>query len=167
MQALYVNTDKDTLQEAWNGKTPSIFLAGPTPRSEDVPSWRPEALEILKTKGFTGNVFIPEDMGAERYADYDGQINWEWNGLDAATVQVYWVPRDLATMPAFTTNVEFGLYAASGKCVLGYPKGAPKMRYLHALAEKFNMPVVHTLEETLQEALDLVELRGRDFDVIN
>ena len=97
MQALYVNTDKDTLQKAWNGKTPSIFLAGPTPRSEDVPSWRPEALEILKAKGFTGNVFIPEDMGAERYADYDGQINWEWNGLDAATVQVYWVPRDLAT----------------------------------------------------------------------
>ena len=162
MQVLYVNTDKAILEKAWTGKEQGIFLAGPTPRSDDVPSWRPEAVEFLKAKGFTGNVFIPEDKGAERYADYDGQINWEWNGLDAATVQVYWVPRDLKTMPAFTTNVEFGLYAASGKCVLGYPEGAPKMRYLHALAEKFNMPVAHTLEETLDNALDLIKLTHRE-----
>ena len=26
----------------------SIFLAGPTPRSKDIPSWRNEALKILK-----------------------------------------------------------------------------------------------------------------------
>ena len=162
MQVLYVNSDKDALKKAWSGEGESIFLAGPTPRADDVPSWRPEAVEILKSKGFAGDVFIPEDKSAERYSDYDGQINWEWNGLDAATVQVYWVPRDLQTMPAFTTNVEFGLYAASGKCVLGYPKGAPKMRYLHALAEKYNMPIAHTLEETLQHALDVMKVIKRE-----
>lgn len=162
MQVLYVNSDKARLEKAWQSKEQAIFLAGPTPRSDDVPSWRPEAVALLKAKGFTGNVFIPEDMGAERYADYDSQINWEWNGLDAATVQVYWVPRDLQTMPAFTTNVEFGMYAASGKCVLGYPEGTPKMRYLHALAEKYHMPIASTLEETIDHALSLMEFTQRE-----
>ena len=38
----------------WDGESPSIFLAGPTPRREDVPSWRPQALEVLAGLGFTG-----------------------------------------------------------------------------------------------------------------
>ena len=157
MQVYYVNTPKADLAQGYANGHNAIFLAGPTPRSESVPSWRPEAVELLKGLGHSGGVFIPEDMGAERYADYDGQINWEWAGLDASKAIVFWVPRALDTMPAFTTNVEFGLYAATGKCVLGYPEGAPKMRYLHALAEKYNMPVAHTLEETLQHAVDLLK----------
>ena len=157
MEAYYVDTPKTEIEKAYAGKTPSIFLAGPTPREDGVDSWRPEALELLNKHGFTGGVFIPEDRGAERYADYDGQINWEWDGLDAANVIIFWVPRELTKMPAFTTNVEFGLYAASGKCVLGYPEGTPKNRYLHAVAEKYGMPVVHTLEDTIKEALKLLK----------
>ena len=38
----------------------SIFLAGPTPRSKEVKSWRPEAIRLLKEKGFDGVVFVPE-----------------------------------------------------------------------------------------------------------
>jgi len=156
MQVYYVNTNKTEIQNAWVAKTSSIFLAGPTPRTDDIPSWRPEALDLLEQFGFKGSVFIPEDRGAERYADYDSQINWEWRGLDAANVIVFWVPRELQHMPAFTTNVEFGLYANSGKCVLGYPEGALKMRYLHAVAEKYNMPVAFTLPETIAHALRLM-----------
>lgn len=156
MHVYYVNTPKETIKAAWAAKTPSIFLAGPTPRTDDTPSWRPAAVALLEEYGFKGSVFIPEDRGAERYADYDGQINWEWNGLDAARVIVFWIPRNLATMPAFTTNVEFGLYAKSGKCVLGYPLDTPKNRYLHAVAEKYGMPIAHTLEETINHALRLM-----------
>lgn len=39
----------------------SIFLAGPTPRSEHTPSWRPDALSVLKSLNFGGTVFVPED----------------------------------------------------------------------------------------------------------
>ncbi len=39
----------------------SLFLAGPTPRSPATPSWRPEALRLLRELGFRGYVFAPED----------------------------------------------------------------------------------------------------------
>ena len=70
---------------------------------------------------------------------------------------VFWVPRDLDTMPGFTTNVEFGLSVASGKhIVLGYPEGAPKMSYLRTLADKFDMPVFKHLDLTLVEAAGII-----------
>ena len=56
-------------------------------------------------------------------------------------------------MPAFTTNVEFGLLASSGKRVLGAPTDAKKMTYLHALAKRYNVPVFDTLFDTLVEAV--------------
>ena len=31
---------------------PVVFLAGPTPRSPDIKSWRPEAIKIFKASGF-------------------------------------------------------------------------------------------------------------------
>ncbi|MBI1363824.1 MAG: hypothetical protein GC134_07540 [Proteobacteria bacterium] len=130
-----------------------IFLAGPTPRSAEVPSWRPQALALLREKGYTGPVYVPEEESGQIKGDYMDQIQWEWACLEAADVVLFWVPRELVTMPAFTTNVEFGMYADSGKVVLGYPEGAPKMRYLHALADRFGVPVHHDLEETLTRAV--------------
>jgi hypothetical protein len=34
----------------------SIFLVGPTPRDEETPTWRHEALDILRGRGFKGTV---------------------------------------------------------------------------------------------------------------
>jgi len=34
-------------------KKPSLFLAGPTPRSSNVKGWRPDALKILEDKDVT------------------------------------------------------------------------------------------------------------------
>ncbi len=47
----------------------SLFLVGPTPRSELVPSWRPEVLRLLGERAFTGTVLVPEDR-----PDADGKI---------------------------------------------------------------------------------------------
>ena len=69
---------------------------------------------------------------------------------------LFWVPRELRTMPAFTTNVEFGIWADSGKAVLGYPPKAPKCRYLDWLAGRHRVPVRHTLPETVAAALALL-----------
>lgn len=132
----------------------SIFLAGPTPRVAEVASWRPQALALLADDfHFEGTVFVPETEDGQPHDEYDHQIHWEWEGLNQATVVVFWVPRELETLPAFTTNVEFGLLAASGKLVLGFPRGAPKMRYLEALAERYHIPVFDTLFDTLAEAV--------------
>ena len=32
----------------------TVFLAGPTPRSQDTASWRPDALDALRRFGFAG-----------------------------------------------------------------------------------------------------------------
>tara|TARA_R110002096_G_scaffold147220_16_gene306979 strand:- start:15538 stop:17166 length:1629 start_codon:yes stop_codon:yes gene_type:complete len=48
----------------------SIFLAGPTPRTDAVDSWRPEMIKQLKKAGFDGTVFVPEPRGGEREHDY-------------------------------------------------------------------------------------------------
>lgn len=128
----------------------SIFLAGPTPRDNTGIDWRPEAIRILNMLNFGGTVFVPTPREPARWAkDYDDQIHWEWEALDQATVAVFWVPRALDAMPAFTTNVEYGLKVGKGQVVLGFPEDAPKMRYLSKLAERYSIPVFRDLESTL------------------
>jgi hypothetical protein len=133
----------------------SIFLAGPTPRDPSVKSWRPEAIALLRKHLFDGTVFVPEDRSMNPKFNYDDQVEWEWQGLETATAILFWVPRDMADMPALTTNVEFGLYSMRGRCVLGYPSGAPKMKYLHALAQRFGISIFHDLERTVIEAINI------------
>ena len=131
----------------------AIFLAGPTPRDPETPSWRPEALRILADLGYGGVVFVPEPAGGDWAGSYTDQAEWEKMGLEMADKIAFWVPRDLRTMPAFTTNVEFGRYCQSGKAILGVPDGAPKTRYLEWLAGDTEVPVYHDLRKTLERAI--------------
>lgn len=141
----------------------SIFLAGPTPRSPDVPSWRPRAVELLRGMGFNGTVFVPEDGDCmAKYTDaqfkYDAQIEWELEALHSATVVAFWIPREIETMPAFTTNVEFGLFAARRNVVLGAPPEAPKMKYLEGIAHLYGLlGPFPNLEGTMGAALRQLE----------
>jgi 8-oxo-dGTP pyrophosphatase MutT (NUDIX family) len=150
MQVIYA---KQPHPPAWSA---AIFLAGPTPRSADVASWRPEALRLLAEAGFDGVVFVPEDAGGTFRGSYLDQVVWERDALAASDCVLFWVPRELTTMPAFTTNVEFGLWVGTGRAVLGYPQGAPKNRYLGWLAGEHRVPVCHSLSETVQAALERV-----------
>ena len=139
----------------------SIFLAGPSPRSESVPSWRPEALRLLNELGFKGTVFVPEDEdGWAKYSpeakanfSYDHQVEWELEALHSATVVVFWVPREVETLPGFVTNVEFGLFVSRRNVVLGFPPDAQKMNYLSSIAKLHFIPQHSTLEDTLHNAI--------------
>lgn len=139
---------------------PCVFFAGPTPRRRDVPSWRPAALAELAGTSLT--VFSPESRHNERPHEYHHQVEWEAAALEAADVILFWIPRDLATMPGFTTNVEFGLYVRSGKVVLGCPPDCPnpeRNRYLIWLAGRHGVPVTTTLPDTVAAALTLLGTR--------
>lgn len=139
----------------------SIFLAGPTPRSDTVPSWRPEALQILKEMGFRGHVIVPEPSDGKWVEDYTEQAEWEWEGLRRAGVIVFWVPRDMDTLPGMTTNIEWGIWGQhGGRCVLGAPPDAPHMRYMDWMAKKAKIPRATTLEETLQTAVTMLRRGG-------
>lgn len=139
--------------------TKSIFLAGPTPRSKNVESWRKEALDILNKKGYDGVVFIPEPRNDKWNENYNEQIDWERKFLDASDCIVFWIPRELREdfeNIALTTNVEFGLYCKSGKVVAGAPKEAEKNRYLIDLAEKEKITWENKLDKVINNAIKLI-----------
>jgi hypothetical protein len=118
-------------------------------------------LRLVKMR-FDGFVFVPEDRSERRREEYDGQVDWEWAGFELATCICFWVPRELVTMPAFTTNVEFGLWARSGKVVLGVPPGAPKTKYLLYTAGRLGVPAYTTLVDTLEAAVKMCAARTPD-----
>jgi hypothetical protein len=145
--------------------TDSVFLAGPTPRSANVPSWRPAAIREIAAQWqgqTTLAVFIPEPVDGQRWAYYDNQMAWETDARAAASAILFWIPRDLRTLPGFTTNVEFGLDVTTGRAVLGCPPDCPnpeRNRYLIWLAHRHGVPVTETLEGTVAAAL-AIALRG-------
>lgn len=137
---------------------PSIMLCGPTPRTADVKSWRPEAINFFQQFGFDGTLFIPEDESGGVCGDYDHQIEWEEEALHISTCIMFWIPRNKDTMLALTTNTEFGFWANSGKCVLGTPPDAFRVKYQRHYAAKLNIPISDTLEHTVEDATKISQI---------
>lgn len=145
----------------------SIFLAGPTPRSLDVETWRKEAIRILDELGFDGIVYVPELEVDNRTFNYDNQVWWEREALYNASTIIFWIPR-CAQLPAFTTNVEYGYWIAknSNKCLYGRPDDSKKNRYLDWLyqTETGNKPI-NNLEELLKDAVKLANENKNKTDI--
>lgn len=143
----------------------SLFLAGPTPRAGlgEVSSWRPQALELLRSLRFNGTVFVPENRNND-FDQYDKELypKWERRMLNMASAIVFWVPRNMKTLPGLTTNIEYGLYAKSGKIVLGAPPEAENISYFDGLAEELIIPRYSDLPNTLLGAMDLIEKLSRE-----
>ena len=98
MTVVLVHAREEPLDE-WDA---AVFLAGPTPRSPEVPSWRPEAVALLRA-GWSGGrlvVFVPEDPEGGLRGGWDEQVAWEDRELNRADVIAFWVPRNLTTRPA-------------------------------------------------------------------
>lgn len=132
----------------------SVFLAGPTPRSNNVQSWRPHALNILNTLNYMGQVILPEHSIQSENIDYDMQVEWEHQGLMECKSIVFWIPRNLKTMPGFTTNVEFGRFTHDVRTFYGRPDDSEKNRYLDWLYKKVNgQPIFNNLEELLKYSI--------------
>lgn len=149
---------------------PSIFLAGPTARSNEYDkSWRKDAVQYLESKGFRGIVYVPEHSKPSSFDDteaaWDARTEWEWQCIEAADCVVFWVPRKMPDMPGLTTNLEFGMCIGdidNKHCViLGYPEDADAMQWMD---KKYRLCTgrcaSHSLEETLDCALALVDPRS-------
>jgi 8-oxo-dGTP pyrophosphatase MutT (NUDIX family) len=134
----------------------SIFLAGPTPRDPNVPSWRPDALRALRETGYDGVVFVPEERSGTRRGDYIDQADWEKQCQNMSDCVLFWVPRDMKTMPALSTNVEFGDWMDSGRMVFGAPSWAVKNRLLQYHADRLDVPSADTIEGTVNLAIKML-----------
>lgn len=131
----------------------AVFVAGPSPRTDDVASWRPHAEALLRQRWQGPGdlvVFVPEARGYTLDAlNNPGQIAWEEAALRWSDQILFWVPRDLDELPGLTTNVEFGRWEASGRCVLGAPPDAVEVDYLRHYAHRHHVPVVDSLDEAV------------------
>jgi len=135
----------------------SVFLAGPSVRGEKTRTpWRQEAIWLFQARKFGGELYVPEPF----CDDYQAQIDWEAEHLERADLILFWIPRDLETLPGFTTNVEFGEWMKSGKVLLGAPSDAPKMRYLFAKARKYDVLCFHSLEAMVETAVRTLVCSG-------
>lgn len=121
-------------QGLFDGKGKSLFLVGPTPRSTDVSSWRPSAVEILERLEFNGTVMVPEP-----FVGFEKQVEWEYDSLNRCDVIVAWVPRNMQNMISLTTNCEFGFWISRdpNRLLYGRPDNAPHMGYLDWMYQKF------------------------------
>ena len=139
--------------------TKSIFLAGPTSRTEEDTTWRKLALNVLYNMGYDGVVIVPEPKPGVSFKDitqgdgYEKQVEWEEMCLNAADRIIFWVARNMEGMPGLTTNDEFGTWKHSGKCILGTPNEAEHVRYQQYYAKKLNIPLYNNLYLALSKAV--------------
>lgn len=125
-------------------KGPSVFLAGPTPRDSDIPSWRPDMVSAFKELGFNGTILVPEaESGPSGSYAFGPQIKWEHEAMEAADIVLFYIPREVNTMPGFTTNIELGYWLGKDKekIRLGIPPNAQKCKYIRHIAEEENIPL--------------------------
>lgn len=149
-------------QDVIKGKK-SIFLAGPTPRSKDIISWRKMACELLRLNGFDGVVYVPEFSDNSEKEDYTDQAMWERSALIDSTVILFWIPRDLKDLPAFTTNVEFGYYIHTGKIIYGRPENAVKTKYLDWLYEvDYGKKPYDNLGDLIKSSIDAANIMYKE-----
>jgi hypothetical protein len=103
------------------------------------------------------------DRGTPRihsWEDVRREVEWEDEALTRCTLIVFWVPRDLKTLPGFTTNVEFGMYLRSGKIIYGRPDNAPETRYLDYFYKKITgKEPENNLHDLLKNAVQMVKER--------
>ena len=143
----------------------SIFLAGPTPRGDNIKSWRADACRMLEKLEFDGVVYVPEYSTGKIKGDYVDQAQWERDALSNASVIAFWIPRELPDMPAFTTNVEFGYWIHTGKILYGRPDEARKIKYLDWLYKTdTNKEPSHSLEELLIDSVELANQLGVNYE---
>ncbi len=142
-----------------------VFLAGPTPRSNDVKSWRPEMVDILTQyfmvthlNGKEPALVIPEDRTGKYHGNYDHQTEWEYLAISSCDVLLFWIPRDVAGgMPGFTSNIELGYWLREKHIILGYPETAEKMSYPSWLYQKVTRRTPkHTMREAALEVVHAI-----------
>lgn len=140
-----------------NIDVPAIFLAGPSPRKETDYNWRGEAVKLFCDIATEKLILILPLPKHGIFPNYDEQVKWEQVYLAYSNVVMFWIPRDLDTLPGFTTNVEFGMYVTSPKTIYGRPDDAPKNRYLDFLFGFYQQrQIAKTLEETVKQSLALL-----------
>lgn len=155
MQLIYNN------QEFINNKS-SIFLAGPSYRTYKEmkqKSWRNQAISLLSKYNFDGIIVIPQyrdSKSQKKTFDRKKQIQWQTQCLSKCDLILFWIPRNLKTLPGFTTNIEFGQWMHSDKIIIGSPNNSEKNSYLQERCNMLNIQWHSNLEQMVKNSINVL-----------
>jgi hypothetical protein len=133
--------------KAYEKTGPTVFLSG----SIDTPpaTWQHTITAALSHLDITLLNPHREDWDASWREDpsfkpWAEQVKWELDGMEAAdVVAVYFGPRT----PAPITLLELGLWARSGKCIVGCSEAYPKKGNVRVVCERYGIECVGSVVE--------------------
>lgn len=155
---------EDTPESVSDVTGPVVFLAGPTVRGNQphLTSWRFEAIEMFKQKGFKGSLVVPE-FTSKTESDKDKKWIplWEFNGLKRADCVMFWLPRTRELI-GLTTNWELGYWIGKhkSKVIYGRPDDAYRIGYVDIMWEKIqnddgqDFKIYNTLSDTIDASIN-------------
>lgn len=109
-------------------------------RSDWDSSWR----QSVARSGFAGTAQHREAVRREiDEPKFREQVEWELDGLERADVIAMWFVPDTKSP---ITLLELGLYARSGKLLVGCPEGFWRKGNIDVVCRKFDVPVLDTWE---------------------
>jgi hypothetical protein len=164
---------EDSLEKLIGDPRPIVFLAGPTVRGHQphLTSWRFEAIEEFREQAFEGILIVPE-FTSKTESD-KGKLwvpAWEFAGLCASDVNLFWIPRTKELI-GLTTNHEHGYWlgAKARKMVYGRPEDSYRNTYLDLMwdfdAEQQGRPkepIFKTMVELVEAAIAKAILQHKE-----
>lgn len=129
---------------------PSVFLAGSIEMGTAI-HWQKDVEDAFAKDNVTlfnprRDDFDPTCKQVKEDPYFRGQVEWELNALDRSDlIMMYFAP----TTKAPITLLELGLHARSGKVIICCPEPYWRKGNVDIVAERFNIPVVTTLEELI------------------
>ncbi len=138
----------------------SLFVAGSIEMGAAI-DWQATLIAELGDRDLT--IFNPRrdawDASLRQSIEEPGfreQVEWELAGLDRADVIAMWFDPDTH---APITLLELGLYARTGKLVVGCPDGFWRKGNVEIVCARFDVPLSGTWDHFLATVLRVVETR--------
>ncbi len=139
---------------------PSIILLGPTPVGiYSTYTWRTEAVEILRDKGFDGHIIVPENRDGPKSVSKADAAKWLSLALISAKKVVFWIPDQsnqncipLFFLGTLTNNLKHAS-EANPKLFVGWPSMIAHMEGVEYYLRSVGQTVFSDLSELCQASV--------------
>jgi nucleoside 2-deoxyribosyltransferase len=142
--------------QIYNKQSKSIFLAGPSPRNEQIVSWRKEAIKYFEKYHFEGTLFVPEkEFNSIQEEGNVNNMSWDQKALGDADLILFWIPREIPNLLGLTTNVEFGYFLNKKPIIYGRPDISVRNEYIDWIYEcELNVKPINDLDLLVKKSID-------------
>lgn len=156
---------KPNMTIGFSSQTPCLFLAGTIDQGNSV-DWQATAPAFLEAKGGDVVVINPRrdswDATIEQSStnpDFHAQVTFELSEIEKVDAVAMWlVPGSLSPITLAELGLLCGMKYAGhiNRLVVGCPAGFWRKGNVEMMTERYNIPLVDTLDELLEESYALM-----------